>query len=148
MATWQGLNINTGQTELPKYNAEGVFEEIYIAALPTTAVSGDLVTGPVVQAGLFVSNVKAAPDALDSAASKLVQFNVGYIDNLGTYHGSAFIAAGNTIAGAGGIQGANVPASYGQTFANNITVAASITASAGTAVAGNFRLGVALTASP
>lgn len=147
MATYQGVNINTGATELPKFNAEGVFQEIYITAVPATLASADIILGPVVQAGLFVTNVKAASDAIDSAVSKLVQFNVGFINN-GTYTGSAFIAAGNTIAGAGGIQGANVAASYGTVFTNNITVAASITASAGTAVAGNFRLGVELTASP
>jgi|ERR1700733_4430951 len=155
MATWTGVNVNTGAVELPKANVEGVTEEIYIAAVTTALASGDIITGPVVQGGgtngqgaMFLTGVKAAVDALDSAASKLIQFNVGYIDNAGTYHGSAFIAAGNTIAGAGGIQSANVPASYGQTFANNITVAASITASAGTAVAGNFRLGASFTASP
>lgn len=147
MATWQGLNINTGQTELPKYNAEGVFEEIYIAAVTTALANGDTIFGPVVQAGLFVTSVKAAADALDSASSGLIAFEVGYINN-GTLTAAGFITTGQTVARAGGIVSSNVPASYGQTFTNNITVAAVITAGAGTAVAGNFRLGVSMTASP
>lgn len=147
MATWQGVNINTGAVELPKNNVEGVFEEIYIAAVSTALANGDTIVGPVMQAGLFVSNVKVAADALDSAASKLIQFEVGYI-NAGTFTAAGFITSGQTVAGAGGIVSMNVPAGYGATFTNNITLAASITAGAGTAVAGNFRLGLAATASP
>jgi hypothetical protein len=147
MATWQGVNINTGTVELPKYNAEGVFEEIYIAAVGTTLASGDVILGPIVQAGLFVTNVKAAVDKLDSASSGAFTFEVGYI-NSGTTTAAAFIATGNTTGQAGGIASANVPASYGQTFTNNVTIVATITNAAGTAVAGNFRLGVSSTASP
>lgn len=147
MANFQLVNINSGTTELPKYNSIGVTEEIYSGTLSTALASADIVLGPIVQAGNFITNVKVAADDLDSASSPLLQFNVGFINN-GTYTGSAFIAAGNTIAGVGGIQSANVAASYGTVFTNNITVAASITASAGTAVAGVFRMGVAFVASP
>jgi len=147
MAVWQGVNINTGATELPKYNAEGVFEEIYIAALTTALANGDTIVGPVVQAGNFVTSVKAAADALDSAVSGLLAFEVGYINN-GTLTAAGFITTGQTVARAGGIVSANVAASYGQVFTNPVTVVAVITAAAGTAVAGNFRLGVSMTASP
>jgi hypothetical protein len=147
MATWQGVNINTGAVELPKYNAEGVFEEIYIAAVGTALAAADVIIGPVVQAGLFISSVKAAPDKLDSASSGALTFEVGYI-NAGTTTAAAFIASGATTGQAGGIVSSNVAASYGQSFTNNVTIVATIQNAAGTAVAGNFRLGVALTASP
>lgn len=147
MANFQLTNINSGTTELPKFNVEGVTEEIYSGTLSTAMVSGDIILGPIVQAGNYIVNAKIASDDLDSASSPLVQYNLGFI-NSGTYTGSAFIAAGNTIMGVGGIQTANVAASYGTVFTNNITMAASITASAGTAVAGVVRMGVAFTASP
>jgi hypothetical protein len=147
MAAWQGVNINTGAVELPKNNAEGVFEEIYIAAVGTTLANADTILGPVVQAGLFITSVKAAPDKLDSAGSGALTFEVGYINN-GTTTPAAFIATGNTTGQAGGIVSSNVPASYGATFTNNVTIVATITNAAGTAVAGNFRLGVSATASP
>ena len=147
MTVWSGVNINTSAQELPKYNSEGVFEEIYIAALGTTAASGDTILGPVVQAGLFITNVKAAVDKLDSAGSGALTFEVGYINN-GTTTAGAFIPTGNTTGQAGGIVSSTVASSYGATFTNNITIVATITNSAGTAVAGNFRLGVSATASP
>ena len=78
MATWTGNNINTGVPELPKYNAEGTFPEMYVASLGTTLANGDTITGPVIQAGLFVVDVKAAPDKLDSASSGAITFEVGY----------------------------------------------------------------------
>lgn len=147
MATWQGLNINTGQTELPKNNAEGLFTEIYIATLTTALANGDTIFGPIMQAGLFLDSAKVAVDALDSASSKLIQFEAGWINN-GTFTPAGLIANGNTVAGAGGIQNANVAASYGTHFTNDITMAVSITAGAGTAVAGSMRLGLTMTASP
>lgn len=147
MAVWTGLNINTGEVEFPKYNAEGVFTEIYIAALGTSLANGDTITGPIIQAGLFVDNVKVAVDKLDSASSGLVAFEVGWINN-GTLTAAGFISTGNTAAQAGGITSMNVAAAYGTVFTNNVTLAAIITAAAGTAVAGNMRIGTSLTASP
>ena len=147
MATWQGVNVNTGEVELPKYNAEGLFVEESIAAVTTALANGDTILGPVIQAGLFVMDVKAAPDKLDSASSGAVTFEVGYINN-GTLTAAGFIATGNTAAQAGGITSMNVPAAFGTTFTNNVTVAAVITNAAGTAVAGNFRLAATMTASP
>lgn len=147
MATWQAVNINTGEVELPKYNAEGVFGEVYIASLTTAFANGDTILGPVIQAGLFVSNVKVATDKLDSASSGLVAFEVGYV-NSGTVVPAAFLTAGQTAAQAGGIVSMNVPAAYGQKFTVDTTVQAVFTAGPGTAAAGNFRLGVDLTASP
>lgn len=147
MATWQGYNVNTGEVELPKYNTEGVFSEIYIAALTTAMANGDTIIGPVIQAGLFVMDVVAAPDDIDSGATATAAFEVGYIST-GTFTPAAFIANGNTVAQTGGVAHLDVASGYGATFANNVTVAASITAGADTIVAGNFRLGVALTASP
>jgi hypothetical protein len=147
MATWQGVNINTGAVELPKNNAEGVFEEVYVASLTTALANGDTIYGPTIQPGLFVTNVKVASDALDSAVSPLLQFEVGYINSGGTTV-AGFIASGNTVAGAGGIASMNVAAGYGQSFTSTTTVQAVITQGAGTAVAGKFRLGVSLTASP
>ena len=147
MAFWQGVNINTLAQELPKYNSEGVFEEIYVANVTTALANGDTIYGPVIQAGNFVTSVKAAVDSLDSAASGLITFEVGYQNSATTVVGG-FIPTGNTTARAGGIASSTVAASYGQTFANNTTVIAVITAGAGTAVAGAFRLGVSMTASP
>lgn len=159
MATWQGVNINTGAIELPKYNAEGNYEEIYIASVSTALANGDTIYGPVIMAassgtlevpgntGPFVVDVVAAPDKLDSAGSGLITFEVGF-QNSSTYLPAAFITTGQTTAQAGGKATLNVPAAYGTCFATNTTVIAVITAGAGTAVAGNFRLGVRLTASP
>lgn len=147
MATWQGYNVNTGEIELPKYNTEGVFSEVYIAALTTALANGDTIIGPVIQANLFVQDVVAAPDDIDSGATATATFSVGYI-NAGTFTPAGFIADGNTSAQTGGVAHLDVPAGFGRTFSNNVTVAASITAGADTIVAGNFRLGVALTASP
>lgn len=147
MATWQTLNINTGEVELPKYNVEGSFQEVNVVSLTTALANGDTIIGPVMQAGLFVTDVKVVSDALDSASSKLIQFEAGYI-NSGTFTAGGFIATGNTIAGAGGFASMNVPAAYGLTFTNDITMAVSITAGAGTAVAGKMRLGMSMTASP
>lgn len=148
MATWTLTDVNTGAVEVAKYNATGVTEAVYSGTLSTALASGDIIKGPVVEAGNYIMNAKIASDDLDSAGSPLIQYNLGYIDNAGTYHGSAFIAAGNTIMGVGGIQSANVAASYGTVFTSDITMAASITASAGTAVAGVVRMGVAFTPSP
>lgn len=145
--TWQGVNVNTGAVELPKFNATGVTEEIYIAAVGTTMGANDVILGPVIEAGLFVVNVKAAPDALDSAVSGALTFEVGYINN-GTTTAAGFISSGQTVAQAGGIVTMNVPAAYGISFTNNVTVAAKIQNAAGTAMAGNFRLGCSVTASP
>jgi hypothetical protein len=145
---WQLVNINSGTTELPKYNATGVTTEIYSGTIGTGVVLTDLILGPVVQAGNYITDATIASDDLDSAASPLIQYNLGYIDNAGTYHGSAFIAAGALTMGTGGISKANVAASYGTVFTSNITMCASITATAGTAVAGVVRMGVAFTASP
>lgn len=147
MATWQTLDINTGQREFPQYNVEGIFSEINIVALTTALANGDTIIGPIMQAGVFLVNASVASDALDSASSKLIQFEAGWINN-GTFTPAGLIANGNTVAGAGGIQGSNVAASYGTHFTNDITMAVSITAAAGTAVAGNMRLGLAMTASP
>ena len=47
MATWQATNVNTGAVELPKYNAEGVFEEVSVAALTTAFANGDTMTATV-----------------------------------------------------------------------------------------------------
>lgn len=147
MTVWTAVNINTGAVELAKYNATGVTEEIYIASLTTAAAANDTIIGPVVEAGQFIVNVKAAPDKLDSAVSGAITFEVGYI-NAGTTTAAGFIASGNTVAQAGGVASLNVPGAYGQTFTNDVTVVATIQNSAGTAVAGKFRLGVSTTSSP
>jgi len=147
MAIWQAVDINTGEVELPKYDATGDFSEIAIASVTTALANGDTIMGPVVQAGLWVTDVIAAPDAIDSAATILAAYEVGYI-SAGVFTPGAFIASGALANG--GVQHMNVAAGYGfqAPVANNITVAASITAGAGTAVAGKFRLGVVLNATP
>lgn len=147
MATWQGVDINTGAVELPKYNANGATVQEYIVAVTTALANGDTLYGPVIQAGDFVWDVVAAPDSLDSAGSGSLAFEVGFI-NQGTTTAAAFIASGNTTGQAGGVAHMNVPGGFGAHFTSNTTVAAVITAGAGTAVAGNFRLGVITTASP
>ena len=145
---WQGVNINTGETELPKYNAFGVTEEIYIATLTTAIVTTDTILGPVMEAGNFIVSAKVATDSLDSASSSLFSFEVGYINN-GTFTAAGLIASGNSvIAGTGGIVSMNVATAYGASFTNDITMAASVVATAGTAVAGKFRMGLSFTASP
>jgi hypothetical protein len=147
MATWTGVNINTGAVELPKYDATGNYSEIYTAAVTTALANGDTITGPVIPAGVFVVDVVAAPDDLDSAASPLIQFEVGYKNDSGTVV-AGFLKTGNTTAGTGGVAHMDVPAAFGKTFTSNTTVQAVITAAAGTAVAGAFRLGAVLTADP
>lgn len=144
---WPGVNINTGNTELAKYNVAGDFAEVYTAAVTTALVNTDTILGPVVQAGLFIVDVIAAPGDLDSAASPLIAFSVGYINN-GTITPAAFIATPNAAARTGAVARMDVASGYGTTFSNAITLCASITAGAGTAVAGAFRLGVVATATP
>lgn len=147
MATWQGVNINSGTTELPKYNANGDTDEIYVAAVTTALASGDIILGPVVEAGNFITDVVAAPDKLDSAVTPLITFEVGFTNAGGTTV-AGFIAAGATAAQNGGVVHTNVPAGYGYAVTQQTTLMATITAGAGTVVAGNFRLGCTITPSP
>lgn len=147
MATWQGVNINTGTTEVPKYVQEGEVAQIYSAALTTAIANGDTIAGPVVPPGVFLLNVTVDTDQIDSAATATVGFSVGYT-NAGTTVPAAFIAAGNTTARTGGIAQANVPATIGTTFSQNSTVIAVLTTAPAVAKAGNFRIMTEYTASP
>lgn len=147
MATIQGVNVNTGAVELPKYNDSGVTNQIYVANVTTALAAADVILGPVIPANTFITGMKVDVDKLDSAGSPAVTFELGYI-NAGTTTAAAFIATGNTTAQAGGIQSANVAGTTGATFTNNVTIAATITNTAGTAVAGKFRISADYTASP
>jgi hypothetical protein len=147
MATWQGVNVNTGTAEGSKYNEIGVTVETWIANLGTTLVSTDVVKFAVIPAGVYLQNVTIDVDKLDSAVSGAITFEVGYT-NSGTTVAGAYIATGNTTAQAGGIQGANVAGTVGATYTVPTTVQATITNSAGTAVAGKMRCNVAYTANP
>ncbi len=143
MTVWQGLNINTGETELPKYNAFGETTQIYVAALTTALANGDTILGPVVPAGQFMSGVTIDVDALDSNGTPTLAFEVGIA---GTP--AKFIATGNTTARAGGIQSANVAGTNGTKFAVDTAILVTITAGPATAVAGNMRIKATYTASP
>lgn len=145
MAVWIAVNINTGAVELPKYNATGATEAIYVANVTTALAAADTIIGPIIEAGQFVSNVKVAVDDLDSGTA--LTFEVGY-SNAGTLTAAGFISSGQTTGQAGGIVSMNVAAAYGITFTNDVTVVATIQNAAGTAVAGKFRIGVVTTSSP
>lgn len=143
MATWQGLNVNTGQTELPKFDASGVTSQIYTAALGTGLANGDVILGPVVPAGVFISGVSVDVQSLDSNGTPTITFECGTSTTPGQ-----FIASGNTTAQAGGIAGANVPGTLGTTFSTPTAIQVTITHAAATAKAGNMIIKVDYTATP
>ncbi|MDE2471248.1 MAG: hypothetical protein KGL35_21570 [Bradyrhizobium sp.] len=143
MATWQGLNALSGQTELPKYNPTGAQVAIYTVALTTALANGDTIEGPVIPAGSYLQDIIVDTDQLDSNASATIAFESGY-----TGHLAAFIASGNTTARAGGIAHANVAGVVGATFPSDTQVLVTLTAGAATAKAGTMRICAVYTASP
>jgi hypothetical protein len=146
MATWQAVNVLTNAVELPKVGLFTV-EEIWVASLGSTYANGDLVNGPVIPAGAYLSNVAIDSDALDSNVTPTAAIEVGYT-NTGTTVAAAFIASGNTIVRAGGIASANVAGTIGFTNALDCTVQAKFTAGAATAAAGKIRFRVSYTTNP
>ena len=143
MATWQGVNVNTGQTELPKFDATGVTAAAYVASLTTALANGDVILGPVVPAGVFLMDVKVDVQQLDSNGSPTITFEAGTAATAGQ-----FIATGNTTAQAGGIQAANVAGTIGTTFSVPTAIQVTITHAAATAKAGKMVIAALYTATP
>ena len=136
MATWQATNILTGTTELTKYGLYDV-TELWVAALTTAYASADIVSGPTIPAGAYLTDLVIDVDSLDTSTG--VTFEVGYT-NTGTTQAAAFIATGNTTARSGGVAYPNVAGSYGFSSPTlNSTVQMKITAAATTAKAGSVR---------
>jgi hypothetical protein len=143
MAAFQATNVLTGTAEGPKYNATGVTDEIWSVALPNTLAINDTISGPVIPAGVYLSNFVIDVDQLDSNGSPLIALKAGVVGTT-----AAFIATGNTIARTGGIQAANVAGTIGFTATTNQTTLVTITAAGATKVAGTMRIKVSYTASP
>jgi hypothetical protein len=140
MATVQAVNILTGTTEGVKYNATGVTTEIWTAAVTTALATSDIISGPTLPAGCYITNVVISVTDIDSATSSLM--TVGY-----TGATAAFISS-SSVGQAGGIASANVAGSIGFSATTDTTVLVTITATAGTPVAGTVRILLSYTASP
>jgi hypothetical protein len=140
MATIQAVNILTGTTEGVKYNATGITNELWTAALTTGYASGDVISGPTIPAGMYVTDVAVSVTDIDSATSAL--FTVGY-----SGAAAAFISS-SSVGQTGGIARANVAGAIGFTATTNTTVLVTSTATAGTPVAGTINISVNYTASP
>lgn len=141
MGTVQATNVLTGTTEGAKYNATGVTTEIWSAAVTTALAITDTISGPVIPAGSYVTDIVVSLTDIDSAAS--LTWECGYTGAL-----AAFIADGNVIGRTNGVVHADVAAAIGFTAATNTTVLVTITATAGTPVAGTIRIAASYTASP
>jgi hypothetical protein len=141
MANWQMNSILTGTPEKPKYNAVGTTLELWTVAVTTALATSDIILGPTIPAGTYLTAVTVAPDDLDSATS--ITFKVGYTGTT-----AAFIATGNTGMQSGTVATMNVPAGFGYTATTDTQVIITIVAGAGTAVAGTIRLMIAYVASP
>lgn len=141
MPTIQAVNVLTGTTELPKYNATGATIEIWRASTTTSLASGDTISGPTIPAGCYVNDVMVAWTDVDSATS--FAWECGYTGTLG-----AFVATGNTTGQTNGVQHANVAGAVGFTATTDTVVLVTITATAGTPVAGTCTISISYTASP
>jgi|GEM_PF-1116447 len=141
MANWQMINVQTGTPEKPKYNATGTTVELWSVAVTTALVANDILLGPTIPAGNYLTAVTVAPDDLDSATS--ITYKVGYTGTT-----AAFIASGATGMQTGTVNTMNVPAGFGFTATTDTQVIITIVATAGTPVAGTVRLLVAYVASP
>lgn len=136
MATWQANNILSGTPELAKYGLYDV-TELWVASLTTALASADIINGPTIPSGSYVTDLVVDVDQLDTGTT--VAFEVGYVQN-GTTTAAAFIASGNTTARAGGIAFPNVAGTYGFTNATyNSVLQMKMTAAAATAKAGSVR---------
>lgn len=135
MATWQANNVLSGTPELPKYGLYDVTEG-WVAALTTAWASADVVNGPTIPAGAYVTDFVLDVDQLDTGST--AAFEVGYVMS-GTTQAAAFIASGNTTARAGGVVIPNVNASYLFTPTANAVVQLKFTAGPATAKAGSVR---------
>lgn len=140
MATFQAVNILTGTTEGVKYNATGVTSEIWTCPLTTAVVITDIISGPTLPAGCYITDVIISITDIDSATSAL--FTVGY-----TGATAAFISS-SSVGQTGGIVHANVAGAVGFSATTDTTVLVTITATAGTPVAGTIRICLNYTASP
>ena len=141
MANWQMNNILTGTPEKPKYNAVGTTLELWTVAVTTALAANDILLGPTIPAGTYLTAVTVAPDDLDSATS--ITFKAGYTGTT-----AAFIASGNTGMQSGTVATMNVPSGFGYTATTDTQVIITIVAAAGTPVAGTIRLMIAYVASP
>lgn len=143
MATWQGLNVNTGQVEGPKYDATGVTAAIYSVALTTALANGDVIEGPTVPAGVFLTDVVVDVASLDSNVTPTLTFECGTATTP-----AQFIASGNTTAQAGGVAHANVAGTVGTTFSTPTAIQVTITHAAATAKADTMTIMATYTATP
>jgi len=140
MATWNAVNVLSGTTELPKYNAFGATVEQWKVTLTTALASGDTIVGPTLPAGCYLSNVKIDTGSLDSSAGIVIE--AGYTGAL-----AAFIAA-STIGQGGGIQSANVAGTVGFSATTNTQILVTTTHVATTALQGVMVIEISYTASP
>ena len=113
MATWNAVNVLSGTTELPKYNAFDHVEQ-WKVTLTTALASGNTIVGPTLPAGCYLSNVKIDTGSLDSGAGMVIE--AGYTGAL-----AAFIAT-STIGQGGGIQSANVAGTLGFSATTNTQI--------------------------
>jgi hypothetical protein len=124
MANLQMVNVQTGTPEKPKYNVTGTTVELWSVAVTTALAINDILLGPTIPAGAYVTGVTVAPDDLDTGTT--ITFRVGY-----TGQTAAFIATGNTGMQSGTVATMNVPSGFGYTAATDTQVIITIVAAAG-----------------
>lgn len=141
MANWQMVNVQTGTPEKPKYNAVGTTVELWSVAVTAALGINDILLGPTLPAGTYLTALTVAPDDLDSVTG--ITFKVGYTGTT-----AAFIATGNTGMQSGTVATMNVPSGFGFTATTDTQVIITIVAAATTPVAGTVRIIVGYVASP
>lgn len=147
MATWQAVNINSGTIEGPKYTTPADTTELWIATVSSTVASGDVVPGPTIPAGVWLTDLVVDSDQLDSNGAPTLACEVGYVMS-GTTSAAAFIASGNTTVRAGGVMIPNVGATYGFSPTANAVVQLQFTANAATGKTGKVRFKLTYNANP
>lgn len=141
MATIVGTNILSGTVEVVKYApTAGVVAEIYQATTTTALANGDIIQGPTLPAGCYLTSVKVGTTSLDSSTGSA--FTVGYAGH------TAIFYASQTIGRGGGTAATPLAGIFGFTATTDTQVNVYITATATTAVAGTVTIIIEYTASP
>lgn len=139
MGTVQAVNILTGTPEKTKYIEIGVTVEIWRAALTTALATADIINGPVLPAGTYMTGLTVDWDPMGAGGT----FEAGRAGALG-----AFIATGNTTPALGGVVNANVAGTIGFTATTDTQIVLTMTGTPSPATAGNVRIALSYTASP
>lgn len=142
MADFYALNVETGTREPnPKWDHIGETNEVWAVTVPATIAAADIIHGPIIPAGTYLTGLTVDTAGLDSGGTTTCE--VGYATAL-----AAFVATGNTTVRAGGIIHNNVAGSTGFTAATNTEVLMTMVAAVGTGVSGRVAFRVRYTSNP